>query len=140
TSTGVSIRWGGGACGAAISGAGSAPNPLARTSPRAGPDVFARPPPAAAPNPASVTVPGEVGFLVVVPSLPNPTVATTPGEGRSVPGRGSAPPAGTSNAPTLGPLTLISGAFAVGGSKPALRTSRTASEVRTAALSLGKAP
>src|SRR5207245_2043664 len=49
-------------------------------------------------------------------------------------------PAGTSSAPTLGPLTLISGAFAVGGSKPALRTSRTASEVRTAALSLGKAP
>src|SRR5437667_1487214 len=134
------MRCGGGACGAAFSGAGLASNPLVRRSPRAGSDDGARPVPAAVPNPASITVPGDVGLLDVGPALPNPTVATTLGDGRSVPGRGLAPPAGTSNAPTLGPPTLISGAFAVGASNPAVRTSRTASDVRTAALLLGKAP
>src|SRR6185295_13143879 len=96
--------------------------------------------PAAAPNPASVTAPGDVGCFGVAPALPNPAVATTPVDGRSVPGRGSVAPAGTSNAPTLVPPVLISGAFAVGGSKPEVRTSRRGSGVRATALSLGKAP
>jgi hypothetical protein len=62
-STGVSIRGAGGASGAAF----AAPvglEPARADAPRLASDVFARFP-AAAPNPASVTAPGDVGCFGV---------------------------------------------------------------------------